>query len=92
MELLIEKGSDVNAKNMYGNTPLHTAVRISFYKAIDILLTIEELIVDEVNDKGETALDLAIQTENEVIFDLLVDKFFPKGPLASLMGLWVKTS
>ena len=72
-ELLITKGADVNAKRADGSTPLHSASGEGYKE-------IAELLIEkgaDVNTKfiegyfaGQTALDLAIRSENDVA-DLL---------------------
>jgi ankyrin repeat protein len=49
--LLLSRGADVNHKNGYGNTPLHSAVRNGSADCVDALLA-AGAIVDAVNNKG----------------------------------------
>ncbi len=66
-KLLIAKGADVNAKGIYGTTPLHNAAT----KEIVELLIAAGADVNAKDERGKTPLDLAIQVKNPKTADLL---------------------
>lgn len=55
MDLLIQNGANVNAKNTFGNTVLHKACEYEDENAITYLLG-KKADVNEVNDQGKTPL------------------------------------
>lgn len=82
-ELLAEHGADVNAKNDWGDTPLHVAVWPEEYfepdaETVSALLALRGLRIDEPNAQGRTALSLAVEggefgdQVNEAIVGLLL--------------------
>ncbi len=59
---LIERGVDVNARDYYGNTPLHYAARLKRLEPIDMLLAAGATI-DPVNTDGLTPLRLMLMSK-----------------------------
>lgn len=73
IQLLIEKGADVNAINKYGKTCLHTAVESYDPKPKVVELLIEnDADVDAINNNGETCLHIAATTSNIKVVRFLV--------------------
>lgn len=70
-KLLLELGADVNARNYYGNSPLHIATETNQIKFIRILPT-NQARPNIQNSKGITALHDALQYGNEQILKLFV--------------------
>ena len=66
----LDKGSDVNAKDEDGMTPLHYAVE-GGYNEIAELLFDKGANVNAKNENGETPLDVAIQYKQSETADLL---------------------
>lgn len=56
IELLIQKGADVNAKNRDGGTPLHAAAFLGRTEAAELLIQ-KDADVNAKNNNGETPLD-----------------------------------
>lgn len=82
-ELLAEHGVDVNAKNDWGDAPLHVAVWPEEYfepdaETVSALLALRGLRINEPNAQGRTALSLAVEggefggQVNEAIIGLLL--------------------
>lgn len=82
-ELLVEHGADVNAKNDWGDAPLHVAVWPEEYfepdaETVSALLALRGMRIDEPNAQGRTALSLAVEggefggQVNEAIVGLLL--------------------
>ncbi|XP_014234507.1 uncharacterized protein LOC106657483 [Trichogramma pretiosum] len=77
VQLLLDYGADVNAKDIYGNTPLHIAARLNYLdeRTMDRIV---KLLVDkgaDVNDDtmaGETAFHFAIINGNEKLVRLFL--------------------
>lgn len=64
--LLVEHGADANAKNDWGDTPLHVAVWPEEYfepsaETVSALLALRGLRINEPNAQGRTALSLAVE-------------------------------
>ncbi|MDJ0578866.1 ankyrin repeat domain-containing protein [Crocosphaera sp.] len=73
LKVLINHGADVNAKNEYGETPLHTAV-LSENKEIVELLINHGADVNAKNEyDGKTPLYSAVLTKNKEIVELLIN-------------------
>ncbi|CAJ0602462.1 unnamed protein product [Cylicocyclus nassatus] len=107
-EVLIDAGSDVNAQNLQGNTPLDLAVAGNHYDIVENLLKkkpikesanygrrttplhvaaekgydrLVKMLLPEIsparkNEKGETALDLAISNGRESVARILVESSY----------------
>lgn len=58
---LLDRGADPNCQNKFGDTPLHLAVAANSREIVGILLAVANLEVDRKNEKGETALMLAVR-------------------------------
>ena len=67
---LIEKGADVNIKNIKGDTPLHIAIKNQNTEIIELLIR-KRAKLNVKNNKGKTPLHLARQSE---IVKLLIEK------------------
>ena len=70
-ELLIEKGSDVNAKNKGGMTPLHNAARWSHKKIVELLIDKGADINATTSTYDETPLDWAMMGREKSIASLI---------------------
>lgn len=84
VELLIEKGADVNAKTDIGETPLHIAVRYSPLDIVNYLISIPGLDMSIKNSDGRTAMQIAslpirmaIQKAQYKSFDETTNQKFP---------------
>jgi cytohesin len=71
---LIAKGADVNARNLFGYTPLWLAILKKNEWAVSALLERENIDVNAINNNNErfTPLHLAISKENEVAISALL--------------------
>ena len=58
MQLLIEKGADINARNKQDLTPLHIAVSKGHIKIIELLVS-KEADTNIKDERGRTAIQLA---------------------------------
>lgn len=73
-ELLLENGSDVNAKDINNCTPLMHAVRRKVdIKIIRLILSKSNLKINDKNIYGRTALHIAVQKSNYEAFKLLIE-------------------
>lgn len=71
----IEKGTDVNAKNTVGDTPLHYAAKSgSAGKDIIELLIAKGIDVNAKNNKGQTPVDIAASRNRSEVVKLLIEK------------------
>ena len=66
----LDAGTDVNAKNDYGNTALHGAAIIDCTEVAELLIA-KGADVNAKFDDGKTPLDLAIKHKNTETADLL---------------------
>jgi hypothetical protein len=72
ISLLLEKDADVNAKDSYGDTPLHKACYYE-HKAIISLLLENGANVNAKSDNGETLLHWAIRHGLKAVISLLLE-------------------
>lgn len=64
----------LNKKNIYGETPLHLAVKNPSRDALHVILRNRAIDINAQNNQGETALHLAIRSADKEIIDLLLKK------------------
>ncbi len=87
---LLEKGANPNIFDKWGQSPLHVAAKQSDGNEImDLLLVHPKVKVDDVNEKGETALHAAAYESNVMAVKHLINKganpnIFDKKDLAPL--------
>lgn len=70
---LLEAGADPNVVDIYGWTPLMRAAYAGRTDVVRLLLDDAQTEIDTVNDRGQTALHLAVIGEHEEIAALLVE-------------------
>jgi ankyrin repeat protein len=66
-------GVDVNQQDAFGQTALHVAVNANSDECINALLSTKKLLLNKVNDKGETPLSLSISNSNVKIAKMLIE-------------------
>ena len=71
-KLLISKGADVNAKNIYSDTPLHFASRINYLELAKLLIS-KGADVNAKNNWDEIPLYFASKNNNIDLAKLLLD-------------------
>lgn len=64
----------LNKKNIYGDTPLHLAVKNPSKDALQVILRNRVVNIDVQNNEGETPLHLAIRSGDKEIINLLLKK------------------
>jgi ankyrin repeat protein len=69
---LSARKADLNARDLFGNTPLHAAVKMGSIQAVQALLGLGA-DVDPVNDERETPLHKAIKRGSEMKVKLLLE-------------------
>ncbi len=70
-ERLIREGADVNARDSFGMTPLHTAVRAGRNDVVEVLVA-HGADVNARSDRGQTPLFCAVAAEGEQIAEHLI--------------------
>ena len=71
--LLIEKGADINIKNMWGKTPLHQAIVLN-KKKIAIKLIVKGTDLNILDEDGKTPLHHATENNIKTISKMLISK------------------
>ncbi|AZL15168.1 ankyrin repeat domain-containing protein [Rickettsiales endosymbiont of Stachyamoeba lipophora] len=74
IKLLLNSGASVNAKDKYRlNTPLHKAIKSNSFSITNLLID-HGADTEAKNSRGQTALDVAVDKNNQEIIDLLLQK------------------
>lgn len=73
VKFLLQKGTDVNATNVFGWTALHVASERGYLEIVDLLLQQKNIKIDATN-KGWTALHLAASNGHTEVVELLLQK------------------
>ncbi|MBY0403162.1 MAG: ankyrin repeat domain-containing protein, partial [Cyanobacteria bacterium] len=73
IQLLAQKGAQINAQDTFGNTPLHIAADTGNINGVKALLSIGAA-VDIVNEKGQTPIHLAAASGKIEILEALKEK------------------
>lgn len=71
VELLKYKSVNINALNLMKRTPIFNAIENEHVEVVKALLAREDIDLTIVDSEGHTAKDLAIQTKNQEIINLL---------------------
>lgn len=71
MQFLISKGSNVNARDVRGVTPLVVACNLNFVEGVDLLVS-RGAKVDDSNNSGETPLITAVHNRNVPLMRILL--------------------
>ena len=74
MQLLIDKGADLEAVDKYGWTALHFAAESDKKETAEILLKAKPDLLDEKSSQGVTALHIAAHHGKTAVLQLLIDK------------------
>mgnify|MGYP001006326205 CR=1 FL=1 len=69
--LLLDHGADPNARDRYGDTPLHTAVSMDNHEAVKLLIS-RKASATAKNSRGDTPFHTAVRIENSKSLDLLI--------------------
>lgn len=75
LEILLEAGADMNAKDKWGNTLLHyiaASGQIGIKEALNLIVDFGKPDVNAVNNEEKTALDVATEKNNENFIKLLL--------------------
>ncbi len=82
IKYLIENGADVNAKDLYGDTPLILAIKIGLDSIADLLIQNKAIDLNSKNfSEGETALIIAAKVGNyELVKELIEFRADPNIP------------
>jgi ankyrin repeat protein len=79
IKLLLDKGANINKATNHGSTALMIAAIWKNINAVKCLLSYPNLAINQKNNDGLTALDLAIQQpDNQEIIDLIQDAIAEK--------------
>jgi ankyrin repeat protein len=73
MQLLIDAGADVNAKNKEGWTPLHCAIKKASLPAIVSLVNTHKIDLSKPGNDRQTPLHLAAQSNSFEILQIFLD-------------------
>jgi len=73
LELLLEKGTDINQKDGNGNTPLMTSIKLKNNKISKFLIENKKININTINNIGETVLHIACNYEQDTIVELLLN-------------------
>lgn len=73
VNLLIEKGADINATNNFGSTPLHWASKEGHSEVVNLLIN-KRANIHIVDSSGNTPLHLASLVGHAEVVNLLIEK------------------
>ena len=71
MGFLLEKGADVNARDIHGDTPLEIASNLGYFEGVEVLLQ-HGARVDEPSATGETPLIAAVHRHDMAMIRVLL--------------------
>ncbi|MCD0490605.1 ankyrin repeat domain-containing protein [Pedobacter sp. MC2016-14] len=75
-ELLLDNGADVTSVDKFGNTALIYAAgnsdQMSGKRIVSLIMEKDKSTLERVNNAGQTAMDLAVQQNNEAVVKLLL--------------------
>jgi ankyrin repeat protein len=75
--LLLDSNAETKYADKYGNTALMYAAanadKMSAKKLVSLMLDKDCSIVGQVNNVGQTAMDMAIKNDNEAVVKLLLE-------------------
>jgi uncharacterized protein len=71
IELMIQKGADINAGDVDGNTPLHYAIELESFEQVNTLTTYTTLHINQFNKLGYSPLHRCIEKDEIENFEIL---------------------
>ncbi|XP_029657939.1 putative ankyrin repeat protein RF_0580 [Octopus sinensis] len=74
VEILISRGSEVNPRDKYGQTPLHLACYNGYLHTVELLLGHNGIDANVLNNKCDTPLHVAVQKRNNELVSLLLNQ------------------
>ena len=72
IHLILKTDVDVNKVNEAGETPLHLAIGLDYYRIANLILNDQRVDVNKVNEAGETPLHLAVSRRNYKMVQLIL--------------------